>query len=167
MIKQTITYTGFDDKEHTGDFYFHLSTSELLDLEAETEGGMSDFLTKTAASGDAQKIIKEFKRIISAAYGDRLEDGSFEKDESSTAKFMKSPAFDQLFLELITDPKRVTEFINGIVPKGLVEQLNKAGPVDSELPWANREPTPKELTEMSKDQLLAVFKRRSQQDSQQ
>lgn len=165
MIKKTITYTGFDDKEHTGDFYFHLSTAELLDLEAGTEGGMSEFLTTTARSGDAQRIIKEFKKIIAASYGSRADDGSFEKDPASTDKFMKSPAFDAMFMELIIDPEKVTEFVNGIMPKGLVQKLNEAGPIDSELPWANREPTAKELREMTQGQLLAVYKRRSEQQA--
>lgn len=162
MIKKTITYTGFDEKQHTGDFYFHLSTSELLELEAQTEGGMSEFLTKTAQSGDAQRIIREFTKIISAAYGDRTADGSFEKDEASTRKFMKSPAFDAMFVELITSPDAVTEFVNGIVPRELVQKLNDAGPIDPELPWANREPTSKELQSMTQEQLLAVYRRRSQ-----
>lgn len=35
MLKKTIIYTGFDDVEHSEDFYFHLSKSELLKLDAE------------------------------------------------------------------------------------------------------------------------------------
>lgn len=35
MLKKPITYTGFDDVEHTEDFYFHLSKSELLKMDAE------------------------------------------------------------------------------------------------------------------------------------
>lgn len=35
MLKKPITYTGFDDREHTEDFYFNLTKSELLKMDAE------------------------------------------------------------------------------------------------------------------------------------
>jgi hypothetical protein len=167
VIKKTITYTGFDDKPHTSDFYFHLSTSELMDIETSQEGGMAEFLSTVVKSGNAQAIMKQFKRFISLAYGERQEDGSFDKDERATEKFMKSPAFDALFLELVTSPDAVTEFVNGIIPRDLVAKLGQAEPVDDELPWANREPTNKELTTMTQDQLLAVYKRRAEKQASQ
>jgi hypothetical protein len=167
VIKKTINYYGFDNKPHTGDFYFHLSTAELMDIETSQEGGMAEFLGSVAKSGNAQEIMKQFKRFIFLAYGQRQDDGSFEKDDRSTEKFMKSPAFDALFLELVTSPDAVTEFVNGIIPRDLVAKLGEAEPVASELPWANREPTNKELTTMTQEQLLAVYKRRAEKQASQ
>ena len=44
MIKETITYLGYDGKEKTGDFYFNLTRGEIAELHLSLPGGLDGFL---------------------------------------------------------------------------------------------------------------------------
>ncbi len=172
MIRKTVTYEDFNGEEQTEDVYFHLSKSELIDMEVGKEGGMSAFLADVVKSGDIKKILEVFRDLLSKAYGTRSEDGRrFIKDPKVTADFMESPAFEALFTELITSESAVTQFVLGIIPKDMRGEAERSIEVvrlesqkdESDQPaWIreNREPTSKELREMSHDQLLEVYKRR-------
>jgi hypothetical protein len=178
VIKKVITYLGYDEKEHTGEYYFNLNLDDLMVLDASEEGGLALFLDKTVKSGDAQAIMRQFRRIILAAYGDRMEDNSFKHDPESAERFIKSPAYDALFLDLMSDPTVVSEFINGMVPPQMLERLEAvskksqerqaaAETTPEEPPWANREPTNKELMTMTHEQLLDVYRRRAEKQASQ
>jgi hypothetical protein len=177
MIKKTVTYVDFNEEEHTEDFYFHLSKTDLIDLETGKEGGLGVFLGKVVKSGDSAAIMAAFKDILAASYGVRSEDGRrFIKDPGVTAEFMQSPAFDVLFFELITNDKSASEFILGVIPKDMasdpeIVRAMEAGfqegkdlnpQTAGKLPWADREPTDAELRGMTKAQLLEVMKRKNQ-----
>jgi hypothetical protein len=166
VIKQTITYTDFDDVEQTEDHYFHLSKSELIEMELAQEGGMANMLETIVKSGDSRKIIESFRDIISKAYGQRVEGSGtkFYKSETISKQFMESLAFDAFFTELLTNAQTAITFVNGVIPKDLAETAAKAAaasPDSAELPWANREPTTQELSQMSQAQLLEVYARRN------
>lgn len=121
MIKQSITYENFDGDEVTEDHYFHLSKSELIDMELAEEGGMAAKLQAVGESKNGALIIKTFKEIIGKAYGERV-DGSasqFFKSEKTTEAFMGSLAFDALLGELLTNADAAAKFVNGLMPKDL------------------------------------------------
>jgi hypothetical protein len=191
VIKIPITYKNFDDEKVTEEHYFHLSKSELIDMVAESDG--EDLVTKlerVGSSDDGALIMRTFREIIAAAYGQRV-DGSgsqFYKDPDLTKRFLGSLAFDQLLEDLLTNTLNAIEFINGMMPSGLgdlaakvggqsvqdvplpfnvsdVRESGLANPMDSTgkhvLAWAFREPTEKELTGMTQPQLLDVMRRKT------
>lgn len=122
MIKVPITYTDFDDKEVTEEQYFHLSKSELIDWVSENNGeDVVVMLERVGKSGDGALIMKTFREIIRRAHGQRVpgSGGEFWKDKDFTDKFMGSLAFDQLFMNLITNQVSAAEFVNGIMPADL------------------------------------------------
>src|SRR6266478_3160613 len=125
MIKQTITYENFDGETVTEDHYFHLSKSEIIDMELAGEKedrALSTRLTLIGKSGDGAAIIKMFKDIISAAYGQRV-DGSgsqFFKSEEVSKAFLSSLAFDAFLGTLTTDAEAAVKFVSGILPKDLM-----------------------------------------------
>jgi hypothetical protein len=169
MIKQTVTYTNFNDEEVTEDLYFHLSKTELIDLELSHEGGLSTILPEMVKGGDVAKIMELFKRIIQMSYGTRSADGKkFVKDEEVTKEFMTSPAFDALFMQLVSTPEAATDFITGMVPKDLLAQMELEAAASEQPAWVkeDREPTSHELQGMTKEQLAAAFKARSARRSQ-
>ena len=126
MLKKTIKYKDFNDEEVTEDFYFHLSKAELIEIELSHQGGLAESLRKIVASEDGKAIITEFKNIILGAYGQRSPDGrKFIKNQDLRDEFVASPAYDVLFVELVTDTDAAIEFINGIVPAGMVEDAAK------------------------------------------
>jgi hypothetical protein len=126
VLKKTITYKDFNDEEVTEDFYFHLSKAELIEIELSHQGGLAESLRRIVASSDGKAIITEFKNIIMGAYGQRSPDGRrFVKSQDLRDEFAASPAYDVLFVELVTDTQAAIDFINGIVPSGLIEEAAK------------------------------------------
>lgn len=116
MFKKTIKYTDFNNEERTEDFYFHLSDADLLEMELSRRGGLSEALKKIVNEKDPKEIVKIFKWIILSAYGVKSEDGRrFSKTDEIRASFTECTAFSNLFMELATDAKASSEFVNNLV----------------------------------------------------
>lgn len=174
MIKQTLIYKDYSGEEHTEDYYFHLSKPELVDLEVSREGGLSVWLPQMISSNDLAAVVEMFKKIVSMSLGIRSEDGRKFDKRSPEARayvreFMDSPAYEALFDAMTQNENAAAAFITGIVPSGLlsaneIASLKSGTPppaAPAELPWARREPTSKELREMTRDQLLDVYARKN------
>lgn len=124
MLKKTITYEDFDGEKKVGDFFFHLSKAELVELEMSHRGGLSAALERIVESEDNKEIIAEFKNIILMAYGERSEDGKrFVKNQELRDEFASTEAYSALFMELVTDTDAATQFVNGIMPAGMAEEV--------------------------------------------
>ena len=137
MIKKTITYENYDGVEITEDFYFHLNKAEITEMELSTAGGLETYLNKIINSKDGAKIINTFKDLIIKSYGVRSDDAKhFYKSPELIQEFTSTEAFSNLFMELATDAEKAAEFVNGIMPKDLAEQINKAGEKVVALPGA-------------------------------
>jgi hypothetical protein len=117
MLKKTITYTDYNGAERTEDFYFNLTQTEVAEMEMSTAGGLAEKIKKIVAAQDAPSIIKIFKELILKAYGEKSADGRrFIKSEALSTEFSQTEAYSVLFMELATNDKAASEFINGIVP---------------------------------------------------
>ena len=82
MYKKTITYTDYFGVERTEDFYFNLTTSELMQLQLSTQQGFYNEMQTLIDSHDGPKIMDAFNKIIMQAYGEKSEDGR---------RFIKTP----------------------------------------------------------------------------
>lgn len=117
MLKRSITYTDFNDQQVTEVFYFNLSKSELVEMEVSTKEGFGETLKRIVEIEDRYELIKEFKTIILAAYGEKSPDGkSFNKTDELRAAFAQTAAYDALFFELATQPEAIAAFIKGCMP---------------------------------------------------
>lgn len=124
MLKKRITYEDFNGEEVTEEFYFNLSKAELVELELSRPGGMQEHLQKIVESEDGKAIITEFKELILMSYGQRSEDGKrFVKTQAMRDDFASTEAYSQLFFELCTDAEKAAEFVNGIIPTGLADEV--------------------------------------------
>jgi len=127
MIKKTIKYVDFKGNEREEDFYFNLSKPELMEMELTTKGGMSDYLEKIVKAQTKEELIKWFKLIILKAYGEKSEDGRrFIKSEELSTAFSQTGAYEKLYMELVSDEQKASEFINAIVPEFTEEELAAA-----------------------------------------
>ena len=123
MLKKTITFEDFDGNERTEDFYFNLTEAELTDLELSVSGGFGSLIDKITKTQDVPEIMKIFKQIIKLAYGIKSPDGRrFEKSEAIYNDFAQTNAFSQLYMELASDEQKASDFINGILPKKILDQ---------------------------------------------
>ena len=124
MLKETITYVDYNGVERTEDHYFNLTKAEIMEMELSTTGGLSEMITRIVAAKDAPAIIKVFKDLILAAYGEKSPDGKyFRKSPEISEAFAQTEAYSILFIRLATDADAAAKFVNGIVPAG--EQLAK------------------------------------------
>ena len=124
MIKKTVTYTDFDGNERTEDFYFHLTEQELTEWELSVDGGLSGVLTRIINSKDNRKLIAIFKDLLIKSYGEKTPDGrGFIKNDEVLSNFTCTQAFSDLYMELASNDKAASEFVNGIMPASLVKKI--------------------------------------------
>jgi|PlaIllAssembly_1097288.scaffolds.fasta_scaffold438089_1 hypothetical protein len=126
MLKKEITYVDYNDKEQTETFYFNLTKTELTEMEASVDDGMSNFLKRIVAAEKVGEMLQVFKNIILSSVGIKSEDGKrFIKSKEISQDFVSSPAFDVLFMELATDPQKVAEFIKAVIPQDLASRFDE------------------------------------------
>ena len=129
MLKKTITYEDYDGNTRTEDLYFFISKSELMDMELSTPGGFANKLERISKAQDGAEIMKIFKDLILKSYGEKSDDGrSFIKKKNGinlSEAFEQTEAFNQLYTELLMNPDKASAFINGIMPKDIMNEINK------------------------------------------
>ena len=120
MFKKTVTYTDFNDVERTEDFYFNLTKAEVLEMQLGTAGGFSEMIQRIIDAKDTPQLIKVFKNLVLKAYGEKSLDGKrFIKSPEIAEAFTQTNAYSEIFMELATNDKEASAFVNGITPKGL------------------------------------------------
>lgn len=131
MLKKSITYNDYNGQERTEPFYFNMTKAELMEMEAGVAGGFVETVQRIIDAKDTPSLIQIFKKLILDAYGEKSVDGKhfFKKDEYGrplSAKFEQSPAYSVLFMELATNAESAAQFINGIVPADMAQQIEQA-----------------------------------------
>lgn len=133
MIKKTTTYVDYNGTTRTEDFYFNLTQAELIEMEYTTEGGLSGMIDKLIAAVDIPDVIRIFKELVLKSYGVKSPDGRrLIKTPESAQAFAETEAYSQIFMELATDPKAASEFIDGILPSS-IEKTNNVVSGNNEL----------------------------------
>lgn len=126
MIKKEITFENFDGEMVTENHYFHLSRVELVGLDSTEDGGLLTDIENLLKVKSDEEIFNLFEKIILDAYGVRSEDGNrFIKNEELRQDFKHSIAYDELFVELVSDTDNMIAFVKGIVPKNALKDLPK------------------------------------------
>jgi len=162
MLKKTITYEDLNGETVSEDYFFHLSKAELIELEMSHQGGLSTWLQSVVSAEDGASIIREFKKIILSAYGKRSDDGKrFVKTQELRDEFESTEAYSALFVELVTKTESAIEFVNGVIPRGMVEEAAKLVGAEEPKPALAVVTEPKiisraEVEEMSREELAGL-----------
>lgn len=121
-----MTFENFNGDTVTETHYFHLSKAELVEMELSMEGGLSKHLERIVENGDGKTIMETFRKLLLDSYGHKTDDGkNFRKTQVIRDNFASSEAYSQIFMELATNAEAAAEFINGIVPAGLEEDMQR------------------------------------------
>ena len=135
MIKKTVTYTDFNGNERTEDFYFNLTQVELAELDlgvSGVSGGLLGLLEKIVREKDQRQIVEYFKKIVLMSYGEKSVDGRrFVKSEEIRNCFAPTEAYSKIFMELAQDADAASAFVNGIMPKEVIEEAKKLANKDA------------------------------------
>ena len=128
MIKQTIKYTNFNDKEVSVDHYFHMPLKDFMALQNEHAGtgGLAEHWFDIIKEGDALKIMSVFETLIDRSFGIRSDDGEeFYQSDDILERFKSSPAYEELLFSLMSDVDRAVEFFKGIMPARIQKLVNE------------------------------------------
>lgn len=126
MYKKTVEYEDFNGEKVKEDLYFNLSKAELLEMNFRSKGGLKNYIEAIINTHDQDKLTDIFKTLLLKSYGIKSPDGKrFLKNDSIREDFECSIPYDIMFVELSSDAKAAADFINGILPKELVEEMEK------------------------------------------
>lgn len=129
MFKHTITYTNFNDEEVTETLYFHLSASEIADLQSTDDNPFNQTrLEQAVKNNNSKELYDIFKTLIKASYGEKSSDGRMfiktDKDGHRLVDdFMLTAVYDEFFMELTSNEALCNKFISEIVPANLAERI--------------------------------------------
>lgn len=148
MHKQTITFEDWMGNSRTEEFWFHLSKSELVEMEL-ANNGFGEYLQRIISSNNGRAIMDEFKKLILGSYGVRSDDGRrFIKSPQLSEEFSQTPAYDQLFVQLVTDANFASKFVNGLVPPELAAQARSQAESIRRQPQDFRQAAPQVIQEV-------------------
>lgn len=130
MIAKTIQFENFAEEAETATFHFNLSKGELVAMQMSaidhrTES-FQDKLEKIGRDLDGKALIETIEEIVKASYGVKTVDGKrFIKNAEDYEVFKSSGAYSELMVELCTNANAAAEFINGLVPSKLREEVKR------------------------------------------
>lgn len=126
MLKKTITYTDYNGNQRTEDFWFNLNKSELVELGLSKTGGLGAMLQRIIKEQNAPEIIKILKEILFKAYGEKSDDGKyFRKSEELSMNFSQTEAYNELFMDIFSDPEKSIAFFKGILPQDIQAEIKE------------------------------------------
>lgn len=129
MISKTIKAKNSFTKElEERTLYFNLTKAEALEI------NLMENLEAVGKSDNPRKIIPVFKRILRAAYGVKLPNNKFTKDDEETSDFLASDHYSELLISILEEPaaeKAMSEFIKSILDFD-VNDIDKNAPTRPE-----------------------------------
>lgn len=151
MFSRTFEYKGFDGQIHKDTRWFNLSDAEIVKMNLSTVGGVDVMIKKLLREQEPGKIVDMFETLILKSVGEKSIDGRrFMKKEipgrpwgEVAEDFKETPAYSQLFTELVSSGEKVREFLLGAISDEAREQMladsgndaPKAEPSDNVLPF--------------------------------
>lgn len=126
MLRKEVEYKDFDGNDRKDVLWFHLNEVEITEMDLETSGGLVKYMESIIDTNDVNQLIIIFKDLLIRSYGERSMDGKhFYKDDKIRNEFVSSAAYPVLYMEMVSDADKAVEFINGIVPSNIREQMAK------------------------------------------
>lgn len=126
MFKKTINYEDFNGQQIKEEFYFNLTKAEIMEMQLEKTGGLTEYIQRIVDSKDVPQLVKLFKELILKSYGVKSDDGKrFIKTKEVVEAFTQTNAYSEFYMELATNADAASAFVNGIIPADLAEEVKK------------------------------------------
>lgn len=169
MLTRPISYENLDGEKVTGEYSFHLTKAEAVEMNFSQKGGIEAYAKKIVETEEHGELVELFKDLILRTYGVR--DGQeFIKDEAYTKRFVNTGAYSELFIELATNADSAIEFFKGIFPKDMQDRVEEAVTTPDfsdkellEMPWDDfyRAAGGKDDAQWDKKFLILAYRRKS------
>lgn len=125
MLAKKISYMDYNGNQREDTFYFNLNKAEIMEMELGVVGGMTHLINTMIAQEDGPGLAKFYKDMILKAYGEKSLDGKrFVKNQELRDAFEQTDAYSELYMELVTDPDKASEFVRGIMPAQAIQMTN-------------------------------------------
>ena len=136
MYEKQIEFTDFFGNKKVEKRYFNLSEAEILDAQFDSKGDFSMLIQGIANTKDQDTLGKLFKEIILRSYGEPSADGIyFNKSPEIRARFESSALYNALYMELLFNADKASEFINKVIPvEKLQEIVGKGNTMEADKP---------------------------------
>lgn len=127
MLKKDVKFTDFDGNVREESHYFNLNKAEIIKwLTTSGEYTLDKVLERIALERNGKKIMETFDDLMRLSYGRKSLDGrKFEKSEEIWNDFKDTEAYSIIFTELVTDAKKSADFISGVIPKDMADEIVK------------------------------------------
>lgn len=133
MLKKEVVYEDFDGETQTKVLHFNLTKAELSRMimdemtfgeneDDEPVNGLSERINNVIARRSGKELMEMFDWLIEKSYGVR-EGERFVKSEELFEEFTQTAAYDEFYMELLTDTDAMIEFVNGVMPKDVAERM--------------------------------------------
>ena len=133
MFSRTFNYTDYNGQPRKETWYFNLTKAEVLKMELGSWGGMSTMLRRLIREENPEKIIEIIEKMILGAVGEKSPDGrKFIKSKEIQEDFRLTPAYDELFQELVLDPDKAILFVKGCLPEDLAAAISENEKLEAE-----------------------------------
>lgn len=132
MFSREFTFKGYDGQVHKETWWFNLSEDELYKLELTNLGGMNGMMNRLMRQEKPAELVDMFESIILGAVGERSMDGRrfMKKKRNPNDKwgevaedFRETPAYAQLFTELVSSGEKLAEFLKRAIPEDVAAKL--------------------------------------------
>lgn len=148
MYKIKKKYTDFKGTKREEEFCFNLTKAEVVEwLSTKGDYTLDEVILKLMSEYNMKEVIGIFKDLIHRAYGKISLDGRrFIKSDEVKAEFEETEVYSDIFMDIVSDEKKAAEFVNGILPKDLTDEIDKIV-----------KENPDGIPEVAKDYLLSKF----------
>lgn len=102
-------------------YWFHLTKAEVVKWNADFDGKLKEFLSKTAESQSVPEVYAAIAELLRRAVGERR-GNKFVKDWDIASDFEFGGAMDEVIEWLFSNPDVIEEFLMGLLPKDVVEK---------------------------------------------
>ena len=128
MIAKTVTYTDYDGNEVSEKLYFNLNVMELRHIKFDEEiKELSETDNADEKEAKLDIVYSLVEQLIVKSYGVKTDDGrSFMKSKEIAENFRNSAAFESIYIDFLTNPSLIPDFVNGILPKNAMDKINAA-----------------------------------------
>lgn len=127
MYKIKKAYVDYKGTKREEEFCFYLTKAEVVEwLSTKGDYTLDEVIKKLMSEYNMKEVIEIFKDLIHRAYGEISLDGrQFIKNDEVKAKFEETEAYSDIFMDIVSDGKKAAEFVNGILPKDLTDDIYK------------------------------------------
>lgn len=125
MYKFKIKYTDLDENEREEELLFNYTDDEILRWQA-SHGNLINYLNRMINQFNAQELMDWLSAFVIEAYGVKTDDGrSFDKSSAYVKGFKDSVPYHTYYQLLLRDRNKAEEFIMGVLPKKMREEISK------------------------------------------